>query len=73
MSTELPNLTLPGPEEEQADSPACHAGDSGGSTRRDRQIMGLYINWEMASLARKRFGVRIPVGPPYKSSYLRFL
>lgn len=38
MSTELPNLTLHGPEEEQADSPACHAGDSGGSTRRDRHM-----------------------------------
>ena len=25
------------PEEERADSPACHAGDSGGSTHQDRQ------------------------------------
>ena len=27
-----------GPEEKLADSPACHAGDSGGSTRRARLL-----------------------------------
>ena len=27
-------------------------------------ILGQYINWEIASLARKRLGVRVPSAPP---------